>query len=151
MTHVLVATDGSEQSLKAARYLRGLLDPASVEKISIIAVVRPLAAVPFASDFGEEDHAARQAETDPTGYSFQRAAREAVDRVAREVGDMTANVETTVRAGTPADQIIRAADELEADLIVIGGRGKGAMEAIVLGSVAYRVLHHAPCPVLVMR
>lgn len=151
MTHVLVATDGSEQSLKAARYLRDLLDPASVEKISIIAVVRPLAAVPFASDFGEEDHAARQAEADPTGYSFQRAAREAVDRVAREVGDMTQNVETTVRAGTPADQIIRAADELEADLIVIGGRGKGAMEAIVLGSVAYRVLHHAPCPVLVMR
>ncbi len=43
------------------------------------------------------------------------------------------------------------ADELEADLIVIGGRGKCAMEAIVLGSVAYRVLHHAPCPVLVTR
>ncbi len=151
MTHVLVATDGSEQSLKAARYLRDLLDPASVEKISVIAVVRPLAAVPFASDFGEEEHAAQQAEVNPTGYSFQRAAREAVDRVAGELRDMTPNVETTVRSGTPADQIIRAADELEADLIVIGGRGKGAMEAIVLGSVAYRVLHHAPCPVLVMR
>jgi len=64
---------------------------------------------------------------------------------------MTTNVDTMVRAGTPADQIVRAADELEADLIVIGGRGKGAMEAIVLGSVAYRVLHHAPCPVLVTR
>lgn len=150
-THVLVATDGSEQSLKAARYLRDLLDPASVEKITVIAVVRPLAAVPFASDFGEEEHAAQQAEVDPAGLSFQRAAREAVDRVAVELRDMTPNVETTVRAGTPADQIIRAADELEADLIVIGGRGKGAMEAIVLGSVAYRVLHHAPCPVLVMR
>ena len=151
MTHVLVATDGSEQSLKAARYLRNLLDPASVEKVSVIAVVRPLAAVPFASDFGEEEHAAQQAEVNPVGLSFQRAAREAVDRVAAELRDMTPNVETTVRAGTPADQIIRAADDLEADLIVIGGRGKGAMEAIVLGSVAYRVLHHAPCPVLVMR
>ena len=70
MTHVLVATDGSEQSLKAARYLRSLLDPASLEKVSIIAVVRPLAAVPFASDFGEEAHAAHQAEVDPAGYSF---------------------------------------------------------------------------------
>ncbi|MDQ3236398.1 MAG: universal stress protein [Actinomycetota bacterium] len=65
MTHVLVATDGSEQSLKAARYLRSLLDPASLEKVSIIAVVRPLAAVPFASDFGEEAHAAHQAEGGP--------------------------------------------------------------------------------------
>jgi len=64
---------------------------------------------------------------------------------------MTPNVETIVRGGAPADQIIRVADEVEADLIVIGGRGKGAVEAIVLGSVAYRVLHHAPCPVLVTR
>ena len=64
---------------------------------------------------------------------------------------MTPNVDTIVRGGAPADQIIRAADELEADLIVVGGRGKGAVAAIVLGSVAYQVLHHAPCPVLVTR
>ena len=150
MTHVLIATDGSEQSLKAARYLRSLLDPASLERVSIIAVVRPLAAVPFASDFGEEEHAALEAE-DPGRYSFQRAAQEAVERVAEELRDMTSNVDTNVRAGAPADQIIRTADELEADLIVLGGRGKGAVEAIVLGSVAYSVLHHAPCPVLVTR
>ena len=61
MTHVLVATDGSEQSLKAARYLRELFH-ASLEKITVIAVVRPLAAVPFASDFGEEELAAAVAE-----------------------------------------------------------------------------------------
>jgi nucleotide-binding universal stress UspA family protein len=150
MTHVLVATDGSEQSLKAARYLRDLFGTAP-EKISVIAVVRPLAAVPFASDFGEEKHAAQQAEMDPTGYSFQEAAREAVERVAAELSGTDAQVDTMVRGGDPADQIVRAADELEADLVVIGGRGKGAMQAIVLGSVAYRVLHHAPCPVLVTR
>ncbi len=150
MTHVLIATDGSEQSLKAARYLRSLLDPASLERVSVIAVVRPLAAVPFASDFGEEEHAALQSD-DPGGYSFQRAAQEAVERVAEELRELTPNVETIVRSGAPADQIIRAADEIEADLIVLGGRGKGAVEAIVLGSVAYRVLHHAPCPVLVTR
>jgi nucleotide-binding universal stress UspA family protein len=150
MTHVLVATDGSEQSLKAARYLHTLFG-ASLEKVSVIAVVRPLAAVPFATDFGEEEHAARRADDDPTNYSFQEAAKEAVERVAEELGDIAADVETMVRGGTPADQIVRAADELDVDLIVIGGRGKGAMEAIVLGSVAYRVLHHAPCPVLVTR
>jgi nucleotide-binding universal stress UspA family protein len=151
MTHVLIATDGSEQSLKAARYLRGLLNPASLDRISVIAVVRPLAAVPFASDFGEEEHVAQRAEDPAWGYSFQRAAREAVERVAAELRDAAPRVDTIVRGGAPADQIIRAASELEADLIVIGGRGKGAVEAIVMGSVAYRVLHHAPCPVLVTR
>ena len=150
MTHVLIATDGSEQSLKAARYLRSLLDPASLERVSVLAVVRPLAAVPFASDFGEEEHAARQAE-DPGGHSFHRAAQEAVELVAEELKDITPNVDTLIRGGAPADQIIRGADELEADLIVIGGRGKGAVAAILLGSVAYQVLHHAPCPVLVTR
>jgi nucleotide-binding universal stress UspA family protein len=151
MTHVLIATDGSEQSLKAARYLRGLLNPASLDRISVIAVVRPLAAVPFASDFGEEEHAAQRSEDPAWDYSFQRAAREAVERVAAELRDAAPRVDTLVRGGAPADQIIRAASELEADLIVIGGRGKGAVEAIVMGSVAYRVLHHAPCPVLVTR
>ena len=150
MTHVLIATDGSEQSLKAARYLHSLLNPASLERVSVLAVVRPLAAVPFASDFGEEEHAAQQT-GDPTGYSFHRAAQEAVERVAHELQDMTPNVETMVRGGAPADQIIRAADEIEADLIVIGGRGKGAVGAILLGSVAYQVLHHARCPVLITR
>ncbi len=151
MTHVLIATDGSEQSLKAARYLRSLLDPASLERISVLAVIRPLAAVPFASDFGEEEHVAQQADADPGGYSFQQAAQEAVERVAAELRDITENVDTLVRSGAPADQIIRVADEVEADLIVIGGRGKGAVGAVLLGSVAYRVLHHAPCPVLVTR
>ncbi len=150
MAHVLIATDGSEQSLKAARYLRTLIDPASLDRVTVIAVIRPLAAVPFASDFGEEDHAAQQA-SGLEGYSFQRAAQEAVERVAEELEDLTPRVDTLVRGGAPADQIIRAASELEADLIVIGGRGKGAVAAIVLGSVAYQVLHHAPCPVLVTR
>ena len=58
---------------------------------------------------------------------------------------------THVLAGAPADEVVRAANELEADLIVISGRGKGAVEAVLLGSVAYRVLHHAPCPVLITR
>jgi nucleotide-binding universal stress UspA family protein len=148
MTHVLVATDGSGQSLKAARYARTLVGP-SLERVSVVAVIRPLAAVPFANDFGEEDRVAR--EQDPTGLAFRAAAEAAVARVAEVFSDTTAAVQSHVRSGTPADEIVRAANELEAELIVIGGRGKGAVEAILLGSVSYRVLHHAPCPVLVTR
>jgi nucleotide-binding universal stress UspA family protein len=148
MTHVLVATDGSGQSLKAARYVRTLVGPA-LERVSVVAVIRPLAAVPFANDFGEEDQVAR--DHDPTGLAFRAAAEAAVARVAEVFSDTTASVQSYVRAGPPADEIVRAANELEVDLIVIGGRGKGAVEAILLGSVSYRVLHHAPCPVLVTR
>jgi nucleotide-binding universal stress UspA family protein len=151
MTHVLVATDGSGQSLKAARYVRTLLPPPALDRVSVVAVVRPLAAVPFASDFGEEEQAARDRDRDPTGLSFRAAATEAVERMAAEFRETVDQVDAYVRAGTPADEIVRAADELDVDLIVVGGRGKGAVEAMLLGSVAYRVLHHAPCPVLVTR
>lgn len=149
MTHILIATDGSEQSLQAAQYVHTLLGAAPVERVSVIAVIRPLAAVPFASDFGEEAYAVRQEAS--VGYSFQQAAHDAAERIAQEFRTTVGQVETLVRSGEPAEQIVRAAGELKVDLVVIGGRGKGAMQAILLGSVAYRVLHHAPCPVLVTR
>ncbi len=83
MVHVLIATDGSKQSLKAARFLGTLVNPATVERITIVAVIRPLAAVPFASDFGEEEQVAAQqtGEVEPE-LSFRREASEATERLA---------------------------------------------------------------------
>src|SRR4028119_1983917 len=107
MTHALVATDGSGQSLKAARYVRSLLGD-SLGRVSVVAVVRPLAAVPFASDFGEEEVATGN--EGPRGISFRAAAKEAVDRIAEVFGDAATEVDVHVRAGTPADEIIRAAN-----------------------------------------
>ena len=146
--HVLLATDGSRQSLKAAQFLGTLVNPSAVEKITVIAVIRPLAAVPFAHDLEGEQPAGS---TEAFALSFRREAQAAAERVAAELQGKAPRVDTVIRSGSPADEIIRAADEIEADLIVVGGRGKSAMGAILLGSVAYRVLHHAPCPVLVAR
>ena len=53
--HVIVATDGSKQSLAAAKHLKAFADPKKVTEISVIAVVRPLAAVAFA-DAQKLDH-----------------------------------------------------------------------------------------------
>lgn len=152
MTHVLIATDGSRQSLKAARFLGALINPTTVERITVVAVIRPLAAVPFASDFGEEEQAAvRQTDEGRPDLSFRREAKEATERIAAVLRETVPRVDTLVRSGSPADEIIRTADELECDLIVVGGRGKGTVGAILMGSVAYRVIHNAPCPVLVTR
>jgi nucleotide-binding universal stress UspA family protein len=53
--------------------------------------------------------------------------------------------------GDPAEVIVDAAKEVGADLIVIGTRGLGAAERVLLGSVSTKVLHDAPCDVLVVR
>ncbi len=149
--HVLIATDGSKQSLEAARFLGTLVNPATIRRITVVAVVRPLAAVPFASDFGEEEASTGQANEEGLNLSFRREAQAATERLAETLKETVPHVYTVVRSGSPAEEIIRAATELAADLIVVGGRGKGTVGAILMGSVAYRVLHHAPCPVLVTR
>ena len=147
--HVLIATDGSEQSLDAARYFRSLANPASVERITVVAVVRPLAAVPFASDFGDDP--APRSSSEDLAPSFQEAAGQAVARVAEELAGAAPTVDTLVLTGSAADEIVRAADELGADLIVTGSRGAGVVGSVLLGSVSHRVLHYAHCPVLVVR
>jgi nucleotide-binding universal stress UspA family protein len=50
----------------------------------------------------------------------------------------------------PAHEVVEAAQEVDADLIVVGSRGLGAISGLLLGSVAHRLLHIAPCPVLVV-
>ena len=60
-------------------------------------------------------------------------------------------VETVVRVGIPADSILKLAEELEVDLIIMASHGYGLVGKIVLGSTTERVLKRASCPVLVVR
>ncbi len=68
---------------------------------------------------------------------------------AEEMG--VATVRTIVRNGDYAEEILAAADEGSADLIVMGSRGLGALRGAVLGSVSQKVLHHARPSVLAVR
>lgn len=56
-----------------------------------------------------------------------------------------------LREGKPADQILAAACEWEADVIVIGTHGRSGVSRLVLGSTAESVVRHASCPVLVIK
>jgi nucleotide-binding universal stress UspA family protein len=53
--------------------------------------------------------------------------------------------------GHPAETVCERAKTQSADLIVMGSRGRAAFTELVLGSVSSQVLHHAPCPVTVVR
>jgi nucleotide-binding universal stress UspA family protein len=56
-----------------------------------------------------------------------------------------------LREGKPADEILAAAREWEADAIVIGTHGRSGVSRLVLGSTAESVVRQAPCPVLVVK
>lgn len=144
--HVLIATDGSKQSLAAARFLRSFTDAASIDKVSVLAVVRPLAAVPFATE--TSDSAAGGATWED--HSFRKAAAEATEIIAADLRNWAPDVSTHVWSGSPSSQIVKAAKQMNSGLIVVASRSSVA-ETVLMGSVAHRVLNYAPCPVLVVR
>jgi nucleotide-binding universal stress UspA family protein len=56
-----------------------------------------------------------------------------------------------ISSGKTAEQIVEVASASEADLIVMGTRGMTELKSLVLGGVANKVVHHAHCPVLLVR
>ena len=145
--HVIVATDGSHQSLTAAQFLKGFADPSQITDITVVAVLSPMAAVPFANELG-----GRGAETDdPTSLSFRDEAQTAVDIVAAEFDQWGPKVSRQLLSGSPAAEIVKLADLTDAGLIVMASGSGGLSPTIMLGSTAQRVQHSAHCPVLIGR
>jgi nucleotide-binding universal stress UspA family protein len=61
------------------------------------------------------------------------------------------NVQSAILYGDPVNEIIKFSQSRDADLIVVGTRGKTGIERLFLGSVAEGVVREAPCPVLVVK
>jgi nucleotide-binding universal stress UspA family protein len=143
--HVIVATDGSQASLMGARQFKWIADSREITDVTIVAVVSPYAAAPFANEIGPR-HSPGQAQ-----LSYSDEARIALDTVAAEFDGWGPTIHTQLRSGSPAQEIIRAAEDLDADLIAMASGSRGLSRTILLGSTASRVQHSAPCPVLVCR
>ncbi|CAB4953969.1 unannotated protein [freshwater metagenome] len=139
--HVIVATDGSRQSLAAAKQLKAFADPAKITDISVVAVIRPLASVAFADDLAEGK----------LDGSFRDAAQGAVDAIAAVYDGWGPKVHKRIRSGSAANEIIKAAKQYDAGLVVVAAGGRGLSDSVLVGSTAQRVQHYAPCPVLVVR
>jgi nucleotide-binding universal stress UspA family protein len=87
--------------------------------------------------------------------SFDRECREAASRQLDQWADKVRSegvpVECTVTSRFPSEAIAMLAEDLSADLIVMGTRGLTGVKHVLLGSVAERTLRVAPCPVLTVK
>jgi nucleotide-binding universal stress UspA family protein len=81
----------------------------------------------------------------------ETATREGLRRAARTWLGERPGIQLEITAGDPATEILRVADQRGAGLIVLAGHGRGAVGRAVFGSVADRVAHASPVPVMIVR
>lgn len=147
MPRVLIATDGSDVAVAAARRGLSLLAPDSeVTVITVVPLIMPVTGIPQAG-IGTGFVADSQIIEDAEDARLD-SARADVDATVAALG-----IEATGRVehGFPGETICDVARGDRFELIVIGSRGAGVLKRVLLGSVTEHVLRHAPCPVLVVR
>lgn len=79
----------------------------------------------------------------------EQVAREGVARVESQYPEL--ECEGVAIEGQPADVLIQECEKASAYMIVVGSRGQGGFTSLLLGSTSQQVIHHAHCPVLVVR
>jgi nucleotide-binding universal stress UspA family protein len=84
-------------------------------------------------------------------YARRKSAAQAVlDDARQKFGTTTFIVNEELREGHESESILKVAENCEADLIVMGTRGLGAVKGFLVGSVSRKVIHYASCPVMVV-
>jgi nucleotide-binding universal stress UspA family protein len=136
---ILVAVDGEPIAARAADIAAELARLAGSELAFIHAIDPELV---NAADTGIQP--------DVFAASAKEDARKLIESFRSRLTQPSSALEFTP-VGIPPTEIINAAKDWPADLIVIGSHGRGGLTRALLGSVAEDVMRHAPCPVLVVR
>ena len=136
---VLLAVDGSEHALHAARTATDLVRTMNSTEIRIVVVFDSIP--PY---LGEPN--LQQAIN-----ARMESARVVMDKAIEVVGDIPCEIHTEFIEGSPAEAIIDVAKTRKSDVIVMGSRGLGKLAGLLLGSTSQKVEAHAPCPVLIVR
>lgn len=145
---ILLATDGTKYGEAAVKMLGKIkvVDGDTVKIINVVDMAMPLAIDIYGGYL-------------PDTTELEKMARENAEKV---VGDTSlsvrnsfgsANIELSsdVLFGSPDSRIVETAEEMQADLIIIGSHGYKRWERLLLGSVSNSVVHHAHCSVMVVR
>lgn len=146
MEKILLPTDGSKHSLKAAEYARKLLKKSPQSSLTILHV----------NDI--------PAELMAHGYLMEVTIDPQVIKVLMEERNEgllketeaifeggNFKVDTLLQIGNPVEVICDLVAKEGYDLVIIGSRGMGEIKGLLLGSVSDRVSHLAKCPVLIIK
>ncbi len=146
LSRVLLATDGSAHAEHAQRYLGRLPLPEDAQ-VSVAHVLRPytpyLAPDPFFPGALDEVVAKAVQERRADADALLATAAAGAAQPGRTIHPVLLH-------GDPAHELLALAADSQPDLIVAGARGVSALEGLMFGSVADRLVKHAPCSVLIV-
>lgn len=144
---ILLATDGTEYSEDAIKMLSRFSFSVG-DLIKIISVIDM--ALPVSMDI--------YGGFVPPNVEFEQTVKENADKILKDAADKIRNsvsekieISTDVLFGSPESRIVETAEEISADIIIVGSHGYNSWERLLLGSVSNSVVQHAPCSVLVVR
>ncbi len=139
MKRILVAVDGSEQALKAARMGADVAVRFGA-KLTLVHVVPKLLLPP-------DVYGLTLAEVEKEHRAY---ADRLLEKAVESLEEPGLDVSTAVLYGSPAEAIAEQAAAEDVGMIVVGNRGHGAVARMFLGSVSDRLVHISPKPVLVV-
>jgi nucleotide-binding universal stress UspA family protein len=137
---ILIPTDGSEPSLRAAEYGIGIAKMVGAQIIAVFVVDNVV--LDQIAKIDNRETAERELKEDGKSY---------VNYVVGVAGKAGINASSLIAEGRPFERIVHVAKDLNVDLIVMGTYGRRGAERILIGSVAERVIEYSPCPVLVVK
>jgi nucleotide-binding universal stress UspA family protein len=141
---IVVGTDGSDTATEAVRQAIELAKMSGA-KLGLVAAFEPVPESRLREEKGEV----------PGDVQYALGPREDVnvtlDGAAGKAKQEGVEAERYAREGDPADAIIDVAEEMNADLVVVGNKGMTGAKRFLLGSVPNKVSHHAPCGVYIVR
>jgi nucleotide-binding universal stress UspA family protein len=138
---ILIATDGSDSAHEALEF--GLDLAAEHETRAFVVHVAPAVDVMPYANFGYV--------APSLPHEFDEHDRECLQEAVELAAEKGVDVEAVLLKGKPADEIVTYADTIDADLIVVGSRGHGAVASALIGSVSRGVIHESRRPVLIVR
>ena len=141
---ILLTTDGSADAAVASRIAAGISEKthAVLHVVHVCTDLAPVVYPPWYPPWVFDDYS----------HPFEEEARDLLRRQAWKAQSAGGRVvREHLREGDPAKEIVALAEELDADLVVVGNRGAGRLRCLVAGSISEGVVHCASCPVLVVR
>ena len=137
---ILIPTDGSDYSLRAAEY-----------GISIAKMVKAEIMVVYVMDTVVLDQIAKASEREDVEKELNQDGQQYINYILSLAKKENVKAASLLAKGRPVEQIVNLAKGLKMDLIVMGTYGRRGAERILMGNVAERVIEYAPCPVLVLK